>query len=161
MQPSSCPKCGRRFLPSMKPPVVCACTAVIGEKPKAPKVQEAEQQEVAKFAVLPEPFEMPSRYTIEQVGRDSWKLLHEYEYSTPEECEKWYRGFWLKTIPRFSCDCGEYVKKVEDESPPDFSGKESFRRWGWNLHNLVNKKLEKPKLSFDEAAEIHGWKKNG
>jgi hypothetical protein len=47
---------------------------------------------------------------------------------------------------------GSYFSKLLDEYPisPYLDNRESLIRWVWFIHNKINEKLEKPKISLNE-----------
>jgi hypothetical protein len=94
--------------------------------------------------------------TKEERGREAWQYIH----TTNDEPKKALAKF-ESMIP-----CGDYkagYKAIKDQFPPDFTDADSFWRWGWFVHNLVNEKLitvgDKTKrvISLEEAKQL--WTK--
>ena len=79
-------------------------------------------------------------------GTLAWMALHSYRGCD----ESWLKG-WEKMIPSGGCGCVDGYKKFLEELPPDFSTGDAFFAWGVNLHNAVNRKLNKPEISLEQA----------
>jgi hypothetical protein len=51
--------------------------------------------------------------------------------------------------------CGRHFAEVLKESPlPETGDIEVLFKWSVDVHNMVNKKLEKPVVSYEEAKEF-------
>lgn len=87
--------------------------------------------------------------------RSLWKALHTYKYINKEETEKWFKE-WLKKIP---CgDCKTHFARILEDFPTDFSSNKSFFVWGVDIHNKVNERLQKLKISLEEAILLWDFK---
>jgi len=95
-------------------------------------------------------FQMP--LTLVEQGRKAWEQLHSYAGCDPE----WYAN-WKRTIPSFGCSCRRDFDAIEKELPPDFSSPDAFFARGVEWHNAVNRKLNKPEITIEEARSI--WQK--
>ena len=82
----------------------------------------------------------------EDQGRRAWAALHGMEDPTPEKIVQ-----WKKLIPRFGCDCVNFTERYIESIPIRY---DDFKRWAWEFHNAVNKKLGKP--FFNEADALSG-----
>ncbi len=51
--------------------------------------------------------------------------------------------------------CKTNFAKYRQENPPDFSTVDKYFEWTWSLHNDVNKTLEKPEITLEEARAIY------
>lgn len=84
--------------------------------------------------------------------RAVWLKLHEYAPQIADwdsrQAQQWYRQ-WEGSIPAEGCSCRKNYDKLEFE--PDFSSAESFFESGVELHNIVNRKLDKPELTIEDA----------
>lgn len=79
--------------------------------------------------------------------REHWKRLHT-EIFTEESF-----NLWVDTIP--GCpSCKQDFKKILETNPPRFN---DWHRWSWEVHNIVNKKINKTELTWEEASKIWGW----
>jgi len=65
---------------------------------------------------------------------------------------------WELQIPQYGCACKKDYAIYKAENPPDFSSPESLWLWGIALHNWVNRKLNKPEITIEEARKI--WSQN-
>jgi hypothetical protein len=64
---------------------------------------------------------------------------------------------WIDTIPYESedlCNCQKHIYTIVAENPPRF---DDWERWTWEVHNVVNRKLGKPEIAWEEACLLWGW----
>jgi hypothetical protein len=80
-----------------------------------------------------------------QAYRDHWSELHNKQDATPEWLDD-----WVARIPK-TCGCGESFKSILLRVPPRF---EDWFAWTVDVHNAVNEKLKKPKISLADARQI-------
>lgn len=79
--------------------------------------------------------------------REHWRKLHTEIFT--EESFK----IWVDTIP--GCpSCKNDFKKILENNPPRFN---DWHRWSWEVHNIVNAKINKPEISWEEACRIWNW----
>ena len=73
-------------------------------------------------------------------GRLAWKKIHTKRILTQEWISE-----WEKTIPK-SCNCSTGYEFFKSSVPPPFLSTSEIEHfeWGWELHNFVNIKLQKP-----------------
>jgi hypothetical protein len=90
-------------------------------------------------------------------GPPMWFFLHTsamcYPIRPSEVTKKKFYDFFQNLhlfIPVESM--GSYFSKLLDEYPisPYLDNRESLIRWVWFIHNKINEKLEKPKISLNE-----------
>lgn len=80
-----------------------------------------------------------------------WQLLHTYKYESEEKTKIWFEAWKAK----ISCgSCKAHLEELLKALPTDYSSKEGFFKWTVEIHNMVNKKLEKPIVSVEEALLI-------
>lgn len=84
---------------------------------------------------------------ITQRQQDHWKKLHTETFDA-EKFEK-----WIERIPGCST-CRDNFRKLIESNPPRY---DDWCRWTWEIHNAVNAKLGKPKLSWGVACDLWGW----
>lgn len=77
-------------------------------------------------------------------GRELWSELH--TSVTVDTLAEWERR-----IPSFGCTCRKFYDEWKASNPPR---KDDFFAWTVELHNAVNAKLGKPKITIDEARQI-------
>jgi hypothetical protein len=87
--------------------------------------------------------------TKESQGRQSWTMLHSYR-----GCDPAWVKIWEDSIPSGGCSCKEGYKAILKDHPFDYSSPDAFFASGIALHNAVNRKLEKPEITLDEARQI-------
>ncbi len=87
---------------------------------------------------------------IASQGRAAWDRLHRYTGHDPQWVE-----LWEYFIPQAGgCGCKENYKTILADYPFDYSSPDAFFVSTVNLHNAVNRKLNKPELSLEEARRI-------
>jgi hypothetical protein len=94
------------------------------------------------------PVPAPQDPTI-AAGRRAWLLLHNYR-----GCDPQWVGLWEHFIPSGGCSCKEGYKAILKDHPFDYSSPDAFFASGVALHNAVNRKLEKPEITLDDARQI-------
>lgn len=108
--------------------------------------QKAEAKQKAKFS--------SERWRREE-GPKKWAELHQRSWTiktiVPGKETEWLEKF-ERTIP---CgECKAHWHQVVVENPPDFSSHEAYFRWTVDCHNLVNRSLGKPLMSYEDAETI-------
>ena len=97
---------------------------------------------------------------IDKWGPAFWQTLHTITFTYPnypsvKEQRMYRRTITLigKTLPCSICrqDYLHYLQK----HPPDMTSRYTFSKYMVDLHNDVNKKLNKPTLSYDEVQTIY------
>ena len=85
---------------------------------------------------------------------DLWKELHTRSLSFKYNDDmKYLLEFGMK-IPRYTtgCKCKEFWVKWIRENPPTFN---KYFEWTVKAHNAVNKKLNKPEFTVEEAKKFY------
>jgi hypothetical protein len=86
-------------------------------------------------------------------GRRAWSLLHRYRGCDPQWVE-----LWEYFIPSGGCSCKAGYKEILKDHPFDYSSPDAFFASGVALHNAVNRKLNKPELTLEDARKL--WIEN-
>ena len=79
--------------------------------------------------------------------REHWHRLHTTQMNATQF------EAWLDAIPK-QCDCRKSFDLLLQSNPPRF---DDWQRWSWEIHNEVNAKLNKPEVTWDDAAELWNW----
>ena len=95
-------------------------------------------------------------------GPKYWFVLHSIARTYPENpndtTQKIYYS-WIRNLPLFLPDksIGNSFASVLDEYPvtPYLDSRLSLMKWMHYIHNVINKKLGKERISFIEAMKIH------
>jgi hypothetical protein len=95
-------------------------------------------------------------------GPHYWFFLHTISICYPLRpnsiTKKKYYEF-IQNIPMFipNESIATYFSKLLDEYPitPYLDTRDSFIRWMWFIHNKINQKLEKPKISLSKFYEVY------
>lgn len=91
-----------------------------------------------------------------------WKVIHNmtyfYEYHS-DKSEQYYDYIidFLENMHKIM-DCSkcknDYTEYIKTNNPRN---SDNIFKWGVEFHNKVNKKLNKPIISLQEAIEIYKW----
>ena len=89
-------------------------------------------------------------------GEHYWYFIHSVTFTYPDfpttMMKKQYYNL-VMNMPLFIPHkaSAKLLNGLLDECPvtPHLENRESFIKWGWNLHNRVNEKLGKPLISLD------------
>ena len=90
----------------------------------------------------------------EILGRCTWYIFHKTlnDITTQENIEQ-FKIFWNSFITIYPCkECREHIIKLMNDSYKNklenCDTKEKLIQWGINIHNEVNKKLNKPLFPY-------------
>lgn len=108
------------------------------------KKDRVQKEQVTRVNPRPENQSKSNDIRIKQ-GNFAWSLLHKYTGCDPQ----WFE-LWQYFIPN-RCDCKAGYQKILESLPPDFSSPDAFFAWGVELHNAVNKKIERQEMQIDQA----------
>lgn len=78
--------------------------------------------------------------------QDLWAELH----TEKKPAQLWFNQ-WSAKVPWFGCSCGAFLSEFVKNSPPRF---DDWFRWTWELHDAVDKHINKPTVTIDEAIRI-------
>ncbi len=85
-----------------------------------------------------------SELAIVEKYKELWRQLHtEVSVSNLDA--------WEKNLPSKDCECKSFYKQWKAQNPPKA---DDLFDWTVELHNAVNAKLGKPKITLDEARRI-------
>jgi hypothetical protein len=91
----------------------------------------------------------------EKYYRQLWRELHKRPATARhlEDEDQWLEKF----AGRIPCGaCKDHFKQLLREVPPDYTTRENYFAWTVEIHNRVNRRLNKPEVSVDEAMGV--WK---
>ena len=84
-------------------------------------------------------------------GPELWCELHHWaltSHSTQNDAIRWLARFEA----RIGCgDCRRHWQKLLTEHPPDVESNEDLFAWSVAMHNAINRALNKPEMTMDEA----------
>lgn len=84
--------------------------------------------------------------------RSRWEELHRRPFACSTDDAAWLKSF----RSRIPCgECRRHFDKFSAEHPPDFTSHRSYFEWTWELHESVNRKLEKHGITVDEAWSMY------
>ena len=84
---------------------------------------------------------------LQEKQRNHWRHLHTSQVDGMQFLD------WLNEIPN-QCDCRKAFDALLETNPPRF---DDWQRWTWEIHNAVNVKLNKPEVTWDDAAKLWNW----
>src|SRR5688572_20802270 len=96
---------------------------------------------------------------INKDGKGIWFVIHTLALNT--NGKKDYFEWMMNTLSdNFGCEiCKPHIKKFIMDTPPKNTIYKQedigYFKWTWELHNSVNKRLNKPVISLDEALSIY------
>jgi len=88
-------------------------------------------------------------------GPKLWSSLHRFALNWDGRAESMNPFLDLFEASIHCSTCKGFWKQSVETNPPPKGGAEEFFTWTVNLHNAVNRKLEKPEMSVDDARKIH------
>jgi hypothetical protein len=93
-------------------------------------------------------------------GPKYWYFLHTMINNYPETPNKLekslYGQLFLLFIKLIPCNvCQIHFTTILKLHPPDMSSREKWKEWGFNIHNKVNIKLKKSKISLIEFNKLY------
>ena len=103
----------------------------------------------------------PLKLTKQEIGRHAWSLLHSVAASYPieptDEDKKQIEDFINGLAYSFPCKiCGKHFVKLLKEHPIKNNNREELVYYLCDIHNIVNKVLDKPYFDCDKAFDIWG-----
>lgn len=101
--------------------------------------------------------------TVEEMGRCTWTLLHRMcaRFPTnPSEKEKRDMLHFIETLGSFypCMKCADHMQGYIKDNPPKVNSRKDLQQWFCDLHNSVNKKLNK---SMYNCERISSQKEEG
>jgi hypothetical protein len=84
-----------------------------------------------------------------------WKELHERALTYVGGDDMYFLRNFAKKIPALTgCPCAEFWKQIVKAHPPRFGNNGEYFEWTVFCHNEVNKKLNKPVITVEEAKRL-------
>ena len=92
--------------------------------------------------------------TKEEIGRASWLFLHTLAAQYPNAPTRQQRRdakTLIDVLTRmYPCgECAQHFKQVVAAHPPKVGSQQEFSQWMCQVHNVVNRSLEKPAFNCD------------
>jgi hypothetical protein len=86
-----------------------------------------------------------------------WKELHERAWNFKGKEDNTFLAQFGRKIPRFTvgCSCKEFWMTYVRLHPPKFGDNGEYFEWTVECHNQVNKKLNKPSITLEQAKAIY------
>ena len=91
---------------------------------------------------------------------DLWKELHKRAFNHNQPNDSLYLTTFATRIPKYhNCNCQEFWNTWIKNNPPsygtDTNGNNKYFEWTIKTHNAVNKKLNKPTVTLEDAIKLY------
>jgi hypothetical protein len=99
---------------------------------------------------------LPSEYTRAELK--SWKTMHiEAKLVTNQDQRQRFVDYIKYLYMNFPCGrCRNDIKRYMDRNQiPEVTDDKTIFEWSWKFHNDLNKKLNKPIMSWELALELY------
>lgn len=103
-------------------------------------------------------------------GKYQWTSIHFSALGYPKhpsiETKNYFKKYFNEILPEIlPCEgCRNHLKQTLKYELPitdrDLENKDNLFKWTVNLHNIVNKRLKKPVLSYEDALMIYMYQDN-
>ncbi|KAL1793361.1 hypothetical protein ACET3X_008343 [Alternaria dauci] len=95
-----------------------------------------------------------------ELGRAAWKVLHttfaRFPESPTEEEQEALRSYVHLFQRLYPCgECAEHFGQVLAKYPPQVSSRTAAAMWGCYVHNIVNKRLDKPEFNCADIGDAY------
>lgn len=95
---------------------------------------------------------------------DLWKELHLRALNHKGGDDSAYLLAFAKRIPRFTtgCACREHWRTIYSQNRPGFvvtANKNEYFEWTVKMHNEINKKINKPQYTVEQAKSFYSAQK--
>lgn len=103
-------------------------------------------------------------------GPPGWNWIHIFTIRYPihptEEDKKYAMSTLRQFVDTLPCvECKKHAAIYINSNPPNLQNTYSFREWARNFHNMVNLRLRKRCISYEEFRELYseeiGWAECG
>ena len=95
-------------------------------------------------------------------GPNGWKFMHYISFGYPDnptdKDKTLYKNFYYSLQDVLPCDkCANNYKKNLIDYPIDnhLGNRDELIKWVIDIHNMVNKELDKSQLNYDDAIELY------
>ena len=125
-----------------------------------PSETNIKKQKIGEF-LTPEGATKPLTLTKQEIGRNTWSLLHSMAASYPneptEEDKKYITNFLYSLANLFPCKiCGSHLLKMLKKEGVHADSREELVNYICKIHNIVNKVLQKPQFDCKKAFDFWG-----
>jgi hypothetical protein len=128
-------------------------TAVLG-----PQQQQHQQRQAPAAKKEPRPSDV-----MKTIGPSLWASLHQLTFLYPEVAQPTHRSWsalyvesMRNMLPCKACQ-QHFAQILQETMPIRNGGRDEFSRWAVDVHNLVNARLGKPLVSYEDAKRM--WDK--
>lgn len=94
-------------------------------------------------------------------GPSGWAFIHYVALGYPNNPTMKdindYKNYYYNLAYVIPCEsCRKHYKETIMNNPPKTQNKDELFKWTVDIHNIVNERLSKPKLTYTDA--LHIWK---
>ena len=125
-----------------------------------PSNTTVKKQKIGEF-LTPEGAAKPLTLTKQEIGRNTWSILHSIAASYPNEPTKEDKqqvtNFLYGLANLFPCKiCGSHLLKMLNKEGVHADSREELVNYICKIHNIVNKVLNKPQFDCKKAFDFWG-----
>ena len=125
-----------------------------------PSNTTVKKQKIGEF-LTPEGAAKPLTLTKQEIGRNTWSILHSIAASYPNEPTKEDKqqitNFLYGLANLFPCKiCGSHLLKMLNKEGVHADSREELVNYICKIHNIVNKVLNKPHFDCKKAFDFWG-----
>ena len=125
-----------------------------------PSGNKNKNKKIGEF-LTPEGASKPLTLTKQEIGRNTWSLLHSMAAAYPneptEEDKKQITNFMYGLANHFPCKiCGSHLLKMLKKEGVHADSREELVNYICKIHNIVNKVLQKPQFDCKKAFDFWG-----
>lgn len=125
------------------------------------KLSQIKRTNSKRTFLFPDEHSSKLRLTKEKLGRYSWSVLHSiasaYPKNPSEEDKKAIKNFVESFSHLYPCDeCRKHFKEMVAENELKANSRQELVQYFCDLHNIVNKRLEKPIFDCKNALSYWG-----
>jgi len=93
-------------------------------------------------------------------GPEGWYWLHVTAIQYPRDpvladARRAFRRVWDFVTSLPCAECREHAAGHVVRSPPNLASSEAFQVWAWRFHNVVNARLGKRLVSYEEYRRLY------
>lgn len=93
-----------------------------------------------------------SRQRLLEQSKAAWDRLHSLESPTQQAIAD-----WITTVPSIHCGCRQFARDYVRDNPPPYHDLAAFRRWTFDFHCSVDRKVGDTPMPWEEAVRRWGW----
>lgn len=139
----------------LKTPKIHDAALPASKQPSRPMAADSSPDLITDTPFMPK---MENATLKAELGRASWRLFHTVLARYPQKPSATEQSTLVQYLNLFAqvypCgDCARHFIVLLRDNPPQVSSRKAAAMWGCMVHNLVNKRLEKPQYDCTTVLE--------